>query len=199
MKRQEIDEYFAGGVGPALRLDYPSLGPNSTVFDLGGYRGDWTASVLGKYGCKVHVFEFVPEFARGISARFSLDDRVVVHEFGLGSSDRTVPVRLSGDASGESAGASDAQCRVVRAVDFLRSSGISDVSLAKINIEGGEYDLLEHLLEEGAIGLFDNLQVQFHKEVPGSEPRLKRIRERLSSTHECTWCFEWVFENWKRK
>ena len=39
-----------------LRLDY-DLNEDSIVFDVGGYRGDFTSAIFNKYNCNVYVFE----------------------------------------------------------------------------------------------------------------------------------------------
>lgn len=37
------------------RLDY-ELSPEAIVFDMGGYRGDFTQLILDRFGCTVHLF-----------------------------------------------------------------------------------------------------------------------------------------------
>jgi hypothetical protein len=71
--------------------------------------------------------------------------------------------------------------------------------LLKINIEGGEYEVLPRLISTGVIKGVDNLQLQFHKLGPESESQMTAIQLQLSMTHELTWRYRWVWENWKRK
>ena len=42
-------------------------------------------------------------------------------------------------------------------------------------------------------------QVEYHKIAEDSEDRRDAITEKLSLTHECTWNYPWVWENWKIK
>ena len=44
-----------------LRLDYP-LAEQDIVFDVGGYHGDWAATMHDRYGCHIHVFEPLPQY-----------------------------------------------------------------------------------------------------------------------------------------
>ena len=67
----------------------------------------------------------------------------------------------------------------------------------KINIEGGEYELLEYLLDTGLATQIINYQVQFHDFVPDAEARMTAIRERLSQTHTLTYQYEFVWGNWR--
>ena len=67
----------------------------------------------------------------------------------------------------------------------------------KVNIEGGEYDLLEGLIENGLTARIRNIQVQFHDFVPNAYERMKNIQLSLSKTHKITYQFEFVWENWE--
>jgi hypothetical protein len=62
------------------------------------------------------------------------------------------------------------------------------VDLMKINIEGGEYELLEHLIARGLTKRIRNIQVQFHEDVmAGAAGRMERIQSRLAETHHLTY------------
>ena len=71
--------------------------------------------------------------------------------------------------------------------------------MLKINIEGGEYDLLESILESNIQNKIINFQIQFHDFVPNSEIRMKKIQDKLSQTHQITFNYPFVWENWKLK
>ena len=82
---------------------------------------------------------------------------------------------------------------------FFDRNGIGEIDLMKINIEGGEYEFLEYLLDTGLAVKIKNVQVQFHDFVPNAETRTKSIQERLSQTHSLTYQYEFVWENWRVK
>jgi len=63
----------------------------------------------------------------------------------------------------------------------------------------GEYELLEKLIETGLIGIFENVQVQFHDVAPDSHSRMERIQKALGKTHTPTYQYEFVWENWTRR
>ena len=44
---------------------------------------------------------------------------------------------------------------------FIEEHKIKHIDLIKINIEGGEYELLERLIEVGFLTKIDNLQINF--------------------------------------
>jgi FkbM family methyltransferase len=194
---RRVLEWQAADGDRRLRLDY-DLDAGSLALDLGGYQGQWASDVVARFGCAVQVFEPVPEFAAAIRRRFERNPRVTVHEFGLGARDQEIAITLAADGSSAyRTGSSPVKGRLVRAADFMAGHGISRVDLMKVNVEGGEFDLLDHLLEQGLMERIANLQVQFHDVVPDAVRRRKAIQERLARTHELAWQFEWVWESWR--
>lgn len=181
-----------------LRLDYP-LGENSLVLDLGGYEGQWASDIFSKYCCRIHIFEPVPTFADNIDKRFASNPKITIHKSGLGGESRDEQLSISADGSSMFAKGHDTvTIRIEKAGDFFRDNGIQFVDLMKINIEGGEYELLEHLIETGYIVNIRDIQVQFHEFVPGAEERMQAIQRQLEKTHHLTYQYPFVWENWTR-
>ena len=67
-----------------------------------------------------------------------------------------------------------------------------------MNIEGGEYDLLPHLIETHAISIVQAIEVQFHMVDKASVEARDRIRTALAATHAEAWCYPFVWEAWTR-
>lgn len=181
-----------------LRLNY-SLNSESVVLDLGGYRGDWAHNIHERYGCTVHVFEPVQSFADGIVRRFDGNEAIHVHRCGLGSTTRDERIGLSADASSmfHSEGAQET-IRIVDAAAWFAAHEVPRVDLMKINIEGGEYELLERMLDTGLASRVENIQVQFHNLAVDSETRMNDILQRLQASHQPTYQYHFVWENWQR-
>ena len=195
---REAARWFRDKGDETLRLAY-SLDRNSIVFDCGGYEGDWAAAVHAKFGCRVYVFEPVPSFFANIQRRFEDDPSVRSFGFGLHSRNERATIHLAANASstfGQQAAAESIELRDV--AEVLSSLQVSHVDLIKINIEGGEYELLERLLNTGLIGTVNHIQVQFHRFVPGSVERRERIRQRLRATHSLRYDYDFVWESWSR-
>lgn len=181
-----------------LRLDYP-LSSQSLVFDVGGYKGEWCAEMVRRYGCRVFVFEPVPSFAKALEKRFADSPLVHVFDFGLSDKDEEVEIAVAGDKSGIYRDDGDAvRARLRDVVGFLEEQGVERVDLAKINIEGGEFPLLRSLIDSGQIAMFVALQVQFHSFVEDAVRHRKRILQQLEATHRPTWSYPFVWENWVR-
>jgi len=185
------------GAENRLRYEY-DLTAEDVVFDLGGFMGHWTAEISARFGCQVHVFEPVPDYYEAIRRRFARNRRIHVHRFGLANSTCTTKLGVAGEASSHwHHSPKTVQAELRDAVAFLETHQCSHVSLCKINIEGAEYDLLDHLLDAQVISRFGNLQIQFHTFVPHAVERMTAIQRRLAATHVLTYQYPFVWENWQ--
>lgn len=184
-----------------LRLEYP-LDENSVVLDVGGYCGDFAKALVDRFRCRVFAFEPMPDFFERCHKRFENEPKVSVFDFGLGACDERLSLSTSNDASSffrdvEADGFVQAQVRDVASV--WEQLELTRVDLMKINIEGGEYPLLRRLIETGLVRQIDNIQVQFHEFVDDAARQRSELRRQLEHTHEESWCYEFVWENWSRK
>ncbi len=182
-----------------LRLNY-GLNKESLVFDLGGYEGQWASDIFSKYQSNIWVFEPFQKYAQNIIKRFEWNDKVKVFEFGLGERDNILKIFVNDDASSTFKKSGEAyDIKIISAIDFLNSKGVQYIDLMKINIEGGEYELLESLIDGGFIKNIGNIQVQFHDFVPNARERMQGIQSSLKKTHKLTYQYEFVWENWALK
>jgi len=182
------------------RLDY-SLTTTSTVWDVGGYEGQWASDIFARFGCRIEVFEPVPEAAEFVMRRFSSNPSIRIHAHALGVEEGHVQLSLSGDASSLEPSACHGAPLTVEVRDVVnvwRNLNTTWIDVMKVNIEGAEYALLERLIATGLISQIGELQVQFHDFIPDAVRRRSAIVEKLERTHVRTWCYEFVWENWRR-
>jgi FkbM family methyltransferase len=197
-ERRCISWFNADG-DKTLRLNY-ELESESLVFDLGGYEGQWSSDIFSKYGCCIHIFEPVEAYAKKIKQRFVRNNKIIVHEFGLSNATKESEIFIDNDSSSIlKAAAVTETINLVKSKDFIRFNNITNIDLMKINIEGAEYDLLDHLMESGIVNIIDNIQIQFHDMAPNAVDRMARIQNDLSKTHFLTYQFVFVWENWQRR
>lgn len=173
-----------------LRYNY-DLNINSLVFDIGGYKGGFANRIFDKYGCKVYVFEplFSIQNSTGIK----------VFPFGISDTTRNDYISVDEDSSSLYSDKNKIKIKLMALEDFLTVMNINKVDLIKINIEGEEYRLLNHMINTGIINIFDNIQIQFHSFMPDSEKKRNEIIRKLKNTHICEWCYEFIWESWKKK
>ena len=194
-----VEPWFRDKGDQTIRLNY-DLCEDSLVFDLGGYEGQWSRDIFCKYACTIHIFEPNEIFAQNIQTRFDKNRKVHVHAIGLADSDKFAMLSASENESSMFK-TSDKNFRIELkdAVSFIRKNDIHRIDLMKVNIEGGEYELLEYLIENGIIRVIVNIQVQFHDFVSDAEARMRAIQRNLEKTHYLTYQYEFVWENWKLK
>lgn len=197
--RLEVDRWFSDNGDQTLRLNYP-LSKESLVVDLGGYEGKWAKVINDIYGCRVHVFEPVPQFCEKIRNLLGSNEKITIHQSALGPEKSNSLINMSADSSSMFAdiasGHESAVPIVVESIhDFMTQ--VSSIDLMKINIEGAEYDLLDSLSEEELLKI-ENIQVQFHTFYPNCYERRNSIQSKLSKTHHLTYNYEFVWENWRK-
>jgi FkbM family methyltransferase len=181
------------------RVNY-KLNEHSIVFDLGGYEGNWASEIFSRYCCTIHIFEPAQEYADRIRNRFKSNNHIRVHGFALSARSGYGEMVLKEDKSSMFIQGGERQrIQLVNAIEFVRQEGIQAIHLMKINIEGAEYDLLEYLIRTEFIGCIENLQVQFHDFIPDAKKRMAEIHELLKMTHNLTYQFPFVWENWRKR
>ncbi len=194
---------FAAETGrhPDILVDF-DVDEKSVVMDVGAYLGEWSERVLARAAARVLAFEPNPIVVDRLHQRLDNYPTAKVFEYGLASRDMNAVLRLAGPGSTVHAtsythGKRTVQLREVVAV--LDELAVDHIDVLKVNIEGGEYDLLEHLMLSHWLPKIENLLVQFHEWIPASHRRRRRIRRALVSSHHLVWDYPWVFELWRRE
>jgi FkbM family methyltransferase len=196
---QEVARWYNNGGDLKFRYSYP-INKNSLVIDVGGYEGEWAQKIYNRYHCRVIIFEPVKKYSEQIQKRFAKNKKVEV--FGLGLSGRTRKEKISIDEFSSSIFKKSPKTEIIELIDikeFCDTYKINKIDLIKINIEGGEYELLERIISSGAINIVQTFQVQFHDFVSSAEKRMERIQRELSKTHKPTYQYWFVWECWTKK
>ena len=195
---KELRRWYSDDVDDERRYDY-DLGSDSLVIDLGGYKGQWASDIYARYNCRILVFEPVKSFADKIAKRFAHNPRVKVFRVALGANRRQGIIGLNNDGSSVYRDAPTKDVIQFEDVtEFFAQHNIDSADLMKVNIEGGEYELLPRMIETGLIKTIRHLQIQFHDIEFGSETRMKEICAELSKTHKPTYQYKFVWESWTR-
>lgn len=192
----EIKKWEKNGGDKTHRYSF-NLNSDSIVFDLGGYKGQWASDIYSRYLCKILVFEPVKEFAKNIEQRFIRNNNIKVFDFALGSHNREEIISM--DADGSSTFGKSGIKELVQFKDissFIGDENIIKIDLMKINIEGGEYEVLTKLIENGDIKKISQLQIQFHNISNNSLNQMNEIKKNLRKTHNSTFEYIFVWENW---
>jgi len=201
--------YFAHKRNPELLVD-ADLGSPAVVVDVGAYEGSWSkrllarAQVRDRQDVRIHAFEPQPGAIERCKQFIAAEPRIELHEFGLAGRRRVEQLTVSGPGasiyadsrSGPSVESVEIELRDV--AEVLDAIDVDHIDLIKINIEGGEYELLDRLHETGWLRKIDTIIVQFHEFAPDAYRSRRQNRRQLADTHHCTWNYSWVYERWDR-
>lgn len=158
-----------------LRYQY-DLKQDDMVLDIGSYRREFADKIVKLYGCKVECFDALDN-----RAAWLYDGKIAMGGNYLYTSMYSEQI--------------DREYWCVDIAKYLQS----EVALCKINIEGGEWKLIEYIISKGLMKNIKNLQVQFHLiEGMDCQKAYEVLKQLLSLTHRQTWCYPFCWENWER-
>lgn len=186
------------------RLKYPSLTNHSLVFDVGAYDGEYAIEVNKRYNCKIICFEPIHDFCQVISEKIKTYPNIALETFGLSSRSLTTTMNLADNASSlfrqlPTGQDNDTAVDLVDISQYLLDNHINSVQLLKLNIEGGEYDVLNRLLSTSQITIFDSILVQFHHLDLTSLEKVRAIRKKLASFgYKCSFKYDFIWEYWSK-
>jgi FkbM family methyltransferase len=199
--RRPMYEFMAAtGAEPDILVE-ADIDEASVVLDVGAFVGEWSEQVSRRYGSTIYAFEPNPLVWHALSGRLADHPNVVRFEYGLGRADHTATLAQAGPGSSiytvdPELDTTEVQIRDVLGV--LEELGIAEIDLLKVNIEGGEYDLFERLIETDWLPRIRLVSVQFHEWHPKAYRRRRAIRRALARGHAEVWCYPWVWEYWQR-
>jgi FkbM family methyltransferase len=194
--QRNLANWYKGDPKSELRFNY-DLSEISTVFDLGGFKGQWASDIYARYCCDIYVFEPVENYVIDIQRRFQRNKKIKVFNFGLGDKNTELMISRMGDSSSLHKGPGDEKIIIHCFNDFMKEHNITHIDLLKLNIEGAEYDLLDHILENNLQKTITNIQIQFHDFVDNARVRMEKIQNELKKTHQLTYQQEFIWENWE--
>lgn len=195
VRRQERDKILAAVAG---------LTKDRVVLDVGGDTGAWAMELYQRYAPQLYIFEPHPRSVEALHERFAaLDSKIL--PFGLGSSNQNCQLSDDGmgssvyDASRNYLAADKFDIRIRDVQEVFTELNLQEVDLIKINIEGGEYDLLPRLIDTGFVSRCRMVRVQFHDWFPNAFALRRRIVNDLAKTHDVEWSYPMVWESWIRR
>ena len=200
----EFEKWFRED-GDRTRLLGHNLSDESIVFEVGGYLGNFTNNLFNKFNCRIYVFEPVRDFYEKLCDRFKNNEKITIFNYGLANKNAEIYMKVDGD-NGENStilereiiqNSKNEKVILKRIDDVMEENNIKCVDLLNINIEGGEFDLLNYLITTPVIYQIENIQVQFHDFVKNAETKRNIIHTKLYNTHRITYNYDFVWENWR--
>lgn len=192
-----VQQFALDGYNDRLFKGLP-LNSDSTVIVLGGYLGDSVTKYREIYDSTVYSTEPILEYCLVMQKRFYDDKKVFIANEATTGETSEIELFISGEKTGffEITGES----RLVKCRDIVEliNETKSLIDHLEINIEGGEYLVLERLIDSTYISHCTSILVQFHNYGLQQEFDRAHLRLKLSKTHKMVYCYEWVWEYWTK-
>jgi len=191
---------------PALQALVANLGPGDVAIDCGANVGEVTEALAWR-GARVFAFEPNPfAFAR-LKERFRLRANVTCRQAAVGTEAGSLPLYLHVNSKEDpvhwSTGSSLLREKgnvdpetfvtvpVVDLAEFLVSLG-GQIALLKLDIEGAEIALLDHLLVRGVLTRAKTVLVERHdNKIPELALPMARLLDRLKAEGCANVHFDW--------
>lgn len=183
------------------------LGPQHLILDCGANVGEITEE-FAKTGAEVHAFEPNPFAYAELKKRCGQYPRVVCHQAAVGcqagrqrlyfheQSDQDEVLYSNGSSLlAEKPNISlekSIEVEMVDLAEFLRRLP-RDVDVMKMDIEGAEVAVLEHLIATGTIRRVRRAFIETHeKKIPSLAPGTARLKTALKNQTHCEVHWDWV-------
>ncbi|WP_228056526.1 FkbM family methyltransferase [Microcoleus sp. LEGE 07076] len=168
------------------------INAGNVVFDVGANAGDWTAEVLHQgHDVEVHLFEPIPHVYKNLIQ--NLDKKVISNNLAVGQKEEvktfyyyeanpllsTFYRRVDVEKQGWLNPPKEITVLTTTIDNYCQRHGIKRINFIKIDVEGGELDVLygaKHFLETGRI---DYLQFEYGGTYIDSKTTLKEAFEYL--------------------
>jgi FkbM family methyltransferase len=176
-----------------------SLGSKETdrILILGGYIGDSVERFSRTPHSEIIVLEPIDFYFTKLQHRFRNSKEIKILNVGVGYSTRSETLYSNGQttSSFDQSGSPE----IVSLVDISSLlDQIGTVDILEINIEGGEYEVLQRLIEIQQLSTIRTLIIQFHAVVGNHEELRALIRTSLRQTHKEVFNYHYVWERWDR-
>lgn len=161
---------------------------------LGGYTGDSTDRWLHCNPKSIHVFEPIAKYNKALLSRFSGSPQIFIYQLAAGSKNNSIALGVGEDETGLRADGPKEVCEEISLSEWVQKNNLT-FGVTEINIEGGEYGLLESLTNEDILRL-GAIAIQFHFFDWETVARRKKIEAKLRRTHVAILDLELVWALW---
>ncbi|MEX1112069.1 MAG: FkbM family methyltransferase [Candidatus Andersenbacteria bacterium] len=206
IRKFNVRRQYKRYVNSRYATEFKALTSQSIAIDCGANVGNVTA-LMATSGATVYAFEPDPSPYQVLQKRFRNFPNVHIYQKAVwNKKDRlrlyhhqqaqTDPVRWSVASSlvPEKSNVDRNAFDTVETIDIAQFviDLNQDIALMKIDIEGVEYDIIEHLLNTGALSRIQHVLVETHEEqLPQLKERAATIKSRVSAEGFSNIDFNW--------
>lgn len=189
-----------------LRLQH-NLNENDIFFCIGGYTGEISDKIIAGHNPYVYIFEPSKKWFEYLKNKYINNKKVNILNFGVHN--EPGELKLYGDGAVANLFGLDQVntetslkidnyeiCEIRKLSDYIKD--FNEIKFVEINCEGAEYGIIEDLFVNNTLDKFEDIQIQFHR-IAGYKELVDKTRKMLSTTHDLIWCFDMIWECWRRK
>lgn len=190
-----VGDYYRAG-GNKLLTSNLKLSSDDVVFDIGAYQGEWTDQILCQYGSRVICYEPVPKHVNELALKYRSNNRVSVIGSAMSDHEGFLPIGINANSSGLNRPGETIQVPTTSITEEIKKYG---PKILKINIEGGEYIVLDAVLKNNIASSINCLIIQFHNFESNDEAKASLIISRLSNTHDVIFNFPFMWARFDKR
>lgn len=191
-----------------LALDWP-IGPESLVWEIGGYKGRWAKQMYDKYQCYIDIYEPQPWAYEILLSTFGVDHpKVSVKNYGLWVMDANLPLYgfetdgasiIPHETNNSTKNCDFHNIGMELQYSILAVNFTDFVDVCLMNVEGAEYVLIPHMIGAGIMDKIRFFWCQFHPRTPYDEAVEDVLFRKMEITHRLLWdCYPTAVA-WERK
>jgi len=196
---QDFNKWFSDRGDETLMLDH-KINKESNILEIGGYKGVWVSHIIEKYNPNVFIFEPVEEYYNHLCSKFSSNPKVKIFKFGVSNKTQNANISLIDDGSSLIFNSDHKEKIELISFDtMLDYLNLQNIDLMQINIEGAEYDVLEHAIKNNLLKNINKIIVQFHTNVEDCYIRRSNIQNKLQEFgYSKLFDYPFIWEGWAK-
>ena len=193
---RNLQAYVSAGGDQKFRYSFDCK-REGVILDVGAFEGEF-AKFHADTADMVICFETNKVAVKALHKRFHNYDNVRIYDFGIGS--KTFRGRMVGKGPGASIVFDDNADVIIRdVVSVFEELNLNEVTLMKVNIEGGEFDLIQALCDSGLIRNIREIHIQAHDFADKNLNNYLSMHRRLSAHFNLIKSFPYIWDFWIRK
>lgn len=193
----ELVRFAKNGYDDLLVKDH-DLSAGDSILVIGAYHGSSIVRWLENYDVEVLAIEPVDTFVEVLMNKFKDNKLVQIFPIALGNKSGLIDLSVDEYSTSSYGIHGITQRFLVEDIGQFLKNLKKLPKVMEINIEGGEYDVLQRLIDLDLLRSIDSFVIQFHNFNIKCEVARAQIRMELSQTHRCVFNYEWVWERWEK-
>jgi FkbM family methyltransferase len=196
----KVDHKNFYNTGGLERYHGHDLTEDSIIFEIGGYTGSFVDEMIKRYNPHIFIVEPIEKYYDILKSKYLDNEKVKILKVGVSTAPGKSIIYHNTDASSRHiVTTSEEEIDLVTIKYLLDFWNLKEVDLLQINIEGDEYDLLDHMLDTKIVDHFKTIQIQFH--LIGDDPITRRttIQNNLKDNgFNMKYNYDFIWEAWTR-